>query len=238
MVNTRKGSYAAKSSEDDLEARISSPPMHNVRIKGHRFKSTPPQRPYRLSSEKSQANVSTNLHEPVPKKVVSRDRATIAEHDPGAPATHMFDMDSDDLDDVPLARLLKKTSIPDVAVERPIDPHVSDHSKENSSPEGVFVPTPNLQHISTVEPGSSLYSSPVQSSTPNTTSSGLNNDTASPPVDETAAPKGGTDVHNDDDELEPIVPEVNTGEILVDVDVDVNNTSATSTKSPAFPEES
>ncbi|KAA0036986.1 uncharacterized protein E5676_scaffold359G00280 [Cucumis melo var. makuwa] len=140
----------------------------------------------------------TSLHEPVPKKVVSRDLATIAEHAPGAPKTHMFDMDSDDLNDVPLARLLKKTFVPDVAFERPIDPLVSDHSQESSSTDGVFVPIPGLQHTSTVKPG--------------------------------------TDVNNDGDELDPIIPEVNTSEIPVDVDVD--NTLAAPTESPAFLEES
>ncbi|TYK04776.1 envelope-like protein [Cucumis melo var. makuwa] len=156
MVNTRKGSYAAKSSEDDLEARISSPSMHNMRMRGH------------------------------------------------------------------------------VAVERPIDAPVSDHAQENSSTEGVFVPTPGLQHTSTFEPGPSLYSSLVQSPTPHSTSSSLKNDPASPPADETAALERGTDVHNDDDELDPVIPKVNTCEIPVDVDVD--NTLAAPTESPAFPE--
>ncbi|KAA0050594.1 envelope-like protein [Cucumis melo var. makuwa] len=236
MVKTRNGSFATKPFEEDLEARISSLSMHNVRMRGRRFKSTPQRRPYRLSFEKSQANVLVNLHELVSEKVVYRDTATIAKYPPGALEAHMSNMDSNDLDDVPLARLLKKTSVPDVAVERPIDPPVSDHFQESSSTEGVLVPTPGLQHTFTLEPGPSFYSSLVRSPAPNTTSSGLNNDHASQSADEIAAPEGGIDVHNNDDELDPVIPEVNTGEIPVDVDVD--NTSAAPTESPTFPEES
>ncbi|KAA0047004.1 putative mitochondrial protein [Cucumis melo var. makuwa] len=128
---------------------------------------------------------------------------TITEHALGVPENHMSDIDFDDLND------------------------------ESSSTEGVFVPTPSLQHTSTFEPGPSLYSSLVQSPTPHSTSSSLKNDPASPPADETAALERGTDVHNDDDELDPVIPKVNTCEIPVDVDVD--NTLAAPTESPAFP---
>ncbi|TYK03060.1 gag-pol polyprotein [Cucumis melo var. makuwa] len=65
MVNTQKCTYAAKSSEGILEAQISKKSMHGVRIGGRHFKSTPPQRPYRLPSEKSQAHAFDRLHEPV-----------------------------------------------------------------------------------------------------------------------------------------------------------------------------
>ena len=47
---------------------------------------------------------------------------------PSVSETHISDMDSDDLDNVPLARLIKKSYIPDVTVEKSTDPIVSVHS--------------------------------------------------------------------------------------------------------------
>ncbi|XP_050939318.1 uncharacterized protein LOC127148928 [Cucumis melo] len=48
--------------------------------------------------------------------------ASSATHAPRVPTTTMLDMDSDDQDDVPLARLLKRTLIPDVSDKLPINP--------------------------------------------------------------------------------------------------------------------
>ncbi|TYK07224.1 uncharacterized protein E5676_scaffold606G001160 [Cucumis melo var. makuwa] len=108
MVNTRKGSYMVKSTEDEPTTQISSPSVQKVR--GWRFKSTPSQRPYRLPSEKSQAEVSSKL----PTQTVdSSFPATSGTHAPNISATPLSDMDSDDLDDVPLAHLLKKTNVPE-----------------------------------------------------------------------------------------------------------------------------
>ncbi|TYJ99675.1 envelope-like protein [Cucumis melo var. makuwa] len=177
--------------------------MHGVRMSCRSFKSTPPRRPYRLPSEKSEAHVSDRLHEPVQDDVDSRNPVTDAEHAPRTPETHMSDMDSDDLDDVPLARLLKNNFVPDVATEKPIDPPVSVHSQESSSTSSVFVPTPCFQHTSNVEPGPSLYSPPVRSSIPdNTTTSGLHNDLAPASNFESIATEGRIDVHNDEDETD------------------------------------
>lgn len=103
MVNTQKCTYAAKSFEGILEAQISKKSMHGVRIGGCHFKSTPPQRPYRLPSEKSQAHAFDRLDEPVQEDVDSQNPMTYAEHAPSARETHMSDMDSDDLEDVPTA---------------------------------------------------------------------------------------------------------------------------------------
>uniref|UniRef100_A0A9I9DKH3 Envelope-like protein n=1 Tax=Cucumis melo TaxID=3656 RepID=A0A9I9DKH3_CUCME len=83
MVNTRKGTYAAKSSKDVLETQILKTSMHGVSIGGLRFKSTPLQRPYRLLLEKSQAHVFDRLYEPVQDDVDSRNPATNTEHAPG-----------------------------------------------------------------------------------------------------------------------------------------------------------
>ncbi|KAA0050548.1 envelope-like protein [Cucumis melo var. makuwa] len=223
MVNTRKGTYAAKSSKDVLETQILKTSMHGVSIGGLCFKSTPPQRPYRLLLEKSQAHVFDRLYEPVQDDVDSRNPATNLEHAPGAPESHMSNMDSDDLDDVPLARLLKKNFVLDVVAEKYIDPPILVHSQESSSTEGVFVPTPSLQHTLNVEPGPSLYSSPVRSSIPkNTTTSGPHNDSAPAFADESIATEGRTDVHNGEDEVEP----ANTGDHTGEISIDDNNNPA------------
>ncbi|TYK05472.1 envelope-like protein [Cucumis melo var. makuwa] len=64
-----------------------------------------------------------------------------------------FPTNSDDLDDVPLARLLKKVAAPDVFPEKSADPVLSVHSQESSSSEDVFVPTPGLRQTSSIELG-------------------------------------------------------------------------------------
>ncbi|KAA0062667.1 envelope-like protein [Cucumis melo var. makuwa] len=171
MVNTRKGNYAAKSSEEVLEAQVSK----------------------------------TSMDGP----------ATNAEHAPSASEIHMSDMDSDDLDNVLLTKLLKKNFVPDVVAEKSINPSISVHSQESSSTEGVFVPTSGLHHTSNVEPDPSLYSSLVRSSIPdNTTTSGPHIDSASAPADESIA-TGRIDVQNDEDEVEPVNTGVHTSEISV-----------------------
>ena len=67
-----------------------------------------------------------------------------AETAPTVSEAHLSDMDVDDLDDVPLARLVKKVTAPDVVPKKAADHVVSDHTQESFSSEGVFVPTPGL----------------------------------------------------------------------------------------------
>ncbi|KAA0043416.1 F5J5.1 [Cucumis melo var. makuwa] len=57
-----------------------------------------------------------------------------------------------------------KVTAHDVVPEKSVDYVLSDHSQESSSSEGVFVPTPGLRQMSSIEPGPLLYSSPIQSS--------------------------------------------------------------------------
>uniref|UniRef100_A0A9I9E7Z3 Envelope-like protein n=1 Tax=Cucumis melo TaxID=3656 RepID=A0A9I9E7Z3_CUCME len=90
-----------------------------------------------------------------------------AETAPTVSEAHLSDMDSDDLDDVPLARLVKKVTTPDVVPNKSTHHVLSDHTQESSSSEGVFVLTPSLHQTSYVELGPSLYSSPIQSSISN-----------------------------------------------------------------------
>ncbi|XP_050937790.1 uncharacterized protein LOC127148356 [Cucumis melo] len=93
-------------------------------MKGRRFKSTPPWRPYRLRFEKSQAEVSSKLPKSVPETIDSLYPASFGTHVSNVPETLLSDMDSDDLDDFPLAQLLKKTTVLDVLVEMPTAPSV------------------------------------------------------------------------------------------------------------------
>ncbi|KAA0038132.1 uncharacterized protein E5676_scaffold237G00470 [Cucumis melo var. makuwa] len=117
---------------------------------------------------------------------------------PSVSETHISDMDSDDLDNVPLARLIKKS---------------------------VFVPTldPHFQaHGSNVEPGPSHHSPPVGSSIPNNaTTTYLHIDHTLALIDESIATKRRNDVSddeiptNDEDVIEPVNTGVHTDEIPV-----------------------
>ncbi|KAA0037774.1 uncharacterized protein E6C27_scaffold471G00060 [Cucumis melo var. makuwa] len=57
-----------------------------------------------------------------------------------------------------VARLLKKTLIPDVLDKLHVDPPSSIHSQESSSTKGVFIPTPGIPSASNVQPGPSARS--------------------------------------------------------------------------------
>ncbi|KAA0033928.1 envelope-like protein [Cucumis melo var. makuwa] len=118
-----------------------------------------------------------------------------------------------DLDDVPLAHFLKKTTIPDVVVEMPTTPSVSIHSQESSSTEEVFVPKPSIQHTSNVQPGPSIIHSPfVHSPISEPLPSETNIAQASAPGDVSVAPEVRTDGHNDKDELDPSNPDIHSEE--------------------------
>ncbi|XP_050944392.1 uncharacterized protein LOC127150565 [Cucumis melo] len=131
-------------SEDEPEVTILSPPVRQVKVRERRFKSTPPRRSYRLPSEKSQEEASSKLYESVLSESVP-----------------VVDLDSNDPDDVPLARLLKRTLIPYVSDKLPVDPPNSIHSQESSSTEGVFIATPSIPLASDVQSGPSAHSPPA-----------------------------------------------------------------------------
>ncbi|KAA0067026.1 envelope-like protein [Cucumis melo var. makuwa] len=194
----------------------------HVKVRGRKFKSTPPRRPYRLPSEKSQEEASSKLHEsvlPESVHVVCESfipTASVA-HASRVPATNVSYMDSDDQNDVPLARLLKKTLIPDVSDKLPIDPPISIHSQESSSTEGVFIPTPSIPPASNIQPRPSTRSPP-----------------ASPPLfasidahesvldvvsgDISAAPVHHPNDNQVEDEVEPQHPDIGTTEVPLNDD--------------------
>ncbi|TYK17067.1 Retrovirus-related Pol polyprotein from transposon TNT 1-94 [Cucumis melo var. makuwa] len=71
------------------------------------------------------------------EEIVSGNVMKDAETAPTVSEAHLSDMDSDDLDDVPLARLVKKVTTPDVVPNKSTHHVLSDHTQESSSSEGV-----------------------------------------------------------------------------------------------------
>ncbi|KAA0059174.1 F5J5.1 [Cucumis melo var. makuwa] len=102
MVNTYKGTYTDKSTD------------------------TLPRRPYKLPSEKAHADIPSGSTESVHEEIVSGNAMKDVETASGVSEAHLSDMDTDDLHDVPLARLVKKVTAPDVVPEKFAD-HNQDH---------------------------------------------------------------------------------------------------------------
>ncbi|KAA0025465.1 uncharacterized protein E5676_scaffold68G00060 [Cucumis melo var. makuwa] len=179
MGNTRKGNYAAKSSEEVHEAPVSKSAMHGVRM-----------RRFQCMSPKAHLSEQEDIY-------IGR-VVTNAENAPGASKAHISDMDSNDLDYVPLARLMKKNSVPNVAFENSTDPILSIHSLESSSSED------------------------------DVTISNSNVDPANAPTDEPIATGGRSDVHavdtpaNYEDNGEHVNTGVNDGEIPANESVEAN----------------
>ena len=141
---------------------------------------------------------------------------------PAASEAHLSNMDSDDLDDVPLARLVKKVTAPHPVPKIINDNVLSDQSQESSSSEGVFVPTPDLRQTSSIELGPSLYTSPIQPPIPNIAAPTDSEDVPSAPSE------GGTEAPNEQnatpadnvDDVEPVAPGDHNKEVHVADSVD------------------
>ncbi|KAA0050544.1 uncharacterized protein E6C27_scaffold175G001950 [Cucumis melo var. makuwa] len=100
----------------------SSPPLvQHARVRGRRFKSTPPWRPYRLLFEKVQGEASSRLQESLRSEAVpevgdSDDPVSPAVHAHRAPEATVSDIDSDDQDNVPeLINRRVPAHIPEIA---------------------------------------------------------------------------------------------------------------------------
>ncbi|KAA0066044.1 uncharacterized protein E5676_scaffold446G00670 [Cucumis melo var. makuwa] len=199
MVNTRKGTYANKFSKEVLEAPSSRATVHGIRVRGRHFKSTPRRRPYRIPSEKAHADIPSGSIQSVHEEIVSGNVMKDAETAPTVSEDHLSTMDSDDLDDVSLTRLVKKVVALDVVPKKSADHALSDHTQESSSSEGVLSP---IQDI--VDPYDSHAAPPAASSLP---------------VGRTEARSEETPFDNVDD-VEPVAPGDHNDEVPVADTVD------------------
>ncbi|TYK21443.1 gag-pol polyprotein [Cucumis melo var. makuwa] len=204
-----------------IAARNPRAAVHGIRVHGWRFKSTPPRRPYKLPYEKAHADIHSGSTESLHEETVSENVMKDAETAPAASEAHLSDIDSDDLDDVLLARLVKKVTVPD-AIPKSVNDDVLSDSQESSSSEGVFVPTLGLCQTSSIEPGPSLYTSPIQPPIPNIAAPTDSQDV--PPT----AFEGGTEAPNEQhdtplenvDDVEPVAPGDHNEEVHVTDSVD------------------
>ncbi|KAA0054498.1 envelope-like protein [Cucumis melo var. makuwa] len=174
MVNTRRGNYQATSSEDVHEVPASKSTMHVV----HASESS-----YRLEND----------------EFVAESAAKGIEIAPSVFETHISKMDSNEQDNVLLARLLKKDFVSNVASAKSADPVILAHSQESSSSKEVFIPTPGFHHVASEELGPSRHSPLVRSLVSNDVTAPHPHSTPAPvPVDTFTETEGRIDVSNDE----------------------------------------
>ncbi|TYK14542.1 uncharacterized protein E5676_scaffold552G00220 [Cucumis melo var. makuwa] len=180
MVNTRRGNYQATSSEDVHEVPASKSTMHVV----HASESS-----YRLEND----------------EFVAESAAKGIEIAPSVFETHISKMDSNEQDNVLLARLLKKDFVSNVASAKSADPVILAHSQESSSSKEVFIPTPGFHHVASEELGPSRHSPLVRSLVSNDVTAPHPHSTPAPvPVDTFTETEGRIDVSNDETHVNPL----------------------------------
>ncbi|XP_050941588.1 uncharacterized protein LOC127149759 [Cucumis melo] len=137
--------------------------MHAVRIRDRLFESTPIRRPYCLPSEKNQVHPfdcpNLSMHDDNDAGIALENVKT----ESVVFESHMSKMDSDERDDVPLARLLKKglfSKDESTVADAPI---TSVHFDGSSSSKDIFVPTPGQPSSTNEDTGHSNHSPPVRS---------------------------------------------------------------------------
>ena len=163
MVNTHKRKYQAHSSKAVVEVPDTWTNMHSVRMRGGRFKSTPSQRPYHLPSEKNKVNPFDSPNFSIHDENVTSSAAENAKNEQVVSESHMSEMDLDEWEDVPLARLLKNGLFSNAELIEADVPVTSFYFDNSSSSEDIFVPTPGQLSTINEDIGQSCHSPTVSS---------------------------------------------------------------------------
>ncbi|KAA0040866.1 putative mitochondrial protein [Cucumis melo var. makuwa] len=124
VIVTKWGSYVPKQSENAPNVITSSPSL------------------VQHAREEASSRLQESLRpEAVPEVGDSSIPGSLAVHAHRASQAIVSNMDSDDQDDIPLIRLLKKPSGPVISEKLPSNPLGPIHYQESSLTEGVFIPT-------------------------------------------------------------------------------------------------
>ncbi|KAA0056755.1 cell wall protein RBR3-like [Cucumis melo var. makuwa] len=132
MVNTRREKYQVRSTSIGSEDDSSRTNMHDVRIRGYQFKTTPSRRPYRLPSKQNQVSPS----DPTKDSLFSDPVDSVVPENVGHHESDLSDMDPNKRDNVPLFHILKRGVF---GKNTQLDSDVPCASSVVSSPSGHFV---------------------------------------------------------------------------------------------------